>query len=127
MTISFDILYCDDIRREDNGKLILVGYYSNDIILGKPKEPMFLTTLIRLAGLEKGQHDNRLTFVFEGEVLAEAEGVIAVDNEFVAQAILPHISFNFATEGVLQAMITFTDGREVSAPPINIIFAKSKE
>lgn len=49
MTISAEyVILADTIRREDSGKLILVGVYTGDIVLDHPPTPFNIEAYIKL-------------------------------------------------------------------------------
>ena len=59
-----DILICDEVRDEANGKKIFLGVYGDDLVLGDiPAEISKITFIATIAGLPKGQ--TPIKFVFE--------------------------------------------------------------
>jgi hypothetical protein len=123
MTASFDTIFCDDIRVENNGKLILVGVYGTDIILGLPENPIPLAIWVRFFGLSPGTHKNTISFKFNGELVADFSGEIIATEDSIPQAWLNGVVFNFNEEGTLQSTVTFEDGTEIVANPISVKFA----
>ena len=123
MTASFDTIFCDDIRVENTGKLILVGVYGTDIILGLPENPIPLAIWVRFFGLNPGTHKNTISFRFNGELVADFSGEIIATEDSIPQAWLNGVVFNFNEEGTLQSTITFDDGTEIVASPISVKFA----
>jgi hypothetical protein len=55
-----DVVFCDDARVENNGKLILVGVYPGNILMAHFPFTMRLSGLIRIWNLPIGHH----TFTF---------------------------------------------------------------
>lgn len=55
MTISGFVAFCDDIRFENNGKAIIVGLYSEDLIPGFLPQVLPLSFWVRLTGLPSGK------------------------------------------------------------------------
>lgn len=123
MTASFDTIYCDDIRVENTGKLIVIGVYTTDIILGMPSNPIQLAVWVRFFGLEPGTHKNTISFKFNGELMADFSGEVIASEESLPQAWINGIVFQFPDEGTLQSTISFEDGTEIVASPINVKFA----
>lgn len=50
-------ILCDEIRREDNGKLLLLGVYTGDLIVPTFPHPMLLTYVVFLNGGHVGDID----------------------------------------------------------------------
>ena len=77
------ILVCDDFRREDNGKIILIGLYLPDMVV--PQIPFGMPTLTFFMNLESDRPGNfpfRITVqhVESGTILAQAMGMMPVIN-----------------------------------------------
>ncbi|QQM31751.1 hypothetical protein JET14_06170 [Martelella lutilitoris] len=62
MTVSGDVIFCDDIRKEDNGKAILIGVYTGALVLEQLPVDILLSAWIRVSGLDKGKHDVSVEF-----------------------------------------------------------------
>lgn len=62
------VLICDDFRREENGKAILIGVYSGDIVLNKV--PTKMSVCLWFFGEMTGEH---LSFDIEIEFKGENE------------------------------------------------------
>lgn len=71
-------LVCDDVRREDNGKLIIIGVYNRNI--GVPQLPatLFLSLVVRLVATEPVDADVEFQCVVAGERKAGAKGHLKV-------------------------------------------------
>ena len=77
------VLICDDVRREDNGKLIVLGMYLPDMSVTQIPFPM--PTLTFLLNLESDRPGNfpfqfRLQHQETGTLLAQGMGAIPVVN-----------------------------------------------
>ena len=75
------ILVCDDFRREDNGKFIIVGLYLPD--MGVPQIPFVLPTLTFFCNFESDRPGNfrtsvRLRHEESGRSIAEAMAMLPV-------------------------------------------------
>jgi hypothetical protein len=57
MTYSISTVFCDDIRVENNGKLILIGVYQEDLIPAFLPQMLGLSLWSRLDGVAKGSYD----------------------------------------------------------------------
>lgn len=56
MTISCDVVFADDIRSEANGKMFLIGVYSDGLVPGSLPATFGLSIWARLRGLPEGEH-----------------------------------------------------------------------
>ncbi len=57
MTIIADAIFCDDIRQEMTGKLILLGVYPSDLVLTAIPSKFPMSIMMRIHGLAVGAHD----------------------------------------------------------------------
>jgi hypothetical protein len=76
-------IVCDDVRREDNGKLLFLGVYTPDMAV--PQIPFAMPTLTFLLNLEAERPGNfgfrmRVQHQDSGAILAEGMGMIPVGN-----------------------------------------------
>ena len=77
------ILVCDDFRREDNGKFILIGLYTPDMVVQQIPFPMpTLTFFLNLESDRPGNFGFRITIQHQesGTILGQAMGMIPVLN-----------------------------------------------
>jgi len=75
------VLVCDDFRREDNGKFLVVGLYTPDIAV--PMVPFGMPTLTFFAMLEADRPGDysfraKLQHMETGQVVVQAMGIIPV-------------------------------------------------
>ena len=82
-------LVCDDVRREDNGKLMVVGLYTPNITI--PQLPFVLPTLTFLQCLESDRPGNwsvkmRLQHLETGRNVMEAHGMMPFPQPGIAMA-----------------------------------------
>jgi hypothetical protein len=75
------ILVCDDVRREDNGKFLILGLYTPDVIV--PQIPFVMPVLTFFANLESdriGSFGFRLKIRHEesSTVIAEGMGMVTI-------------------------------------------------
>ena len=59
MSIKASAIFCDDIRIEQSGKLILIGVYSGAINVRDVTE-VELNCLVQMSGVSKGNHSLRV-------------------------------------------------------------------
>lgn len=72
-------IVCDDVRREQNGKLIIIGVYGNDISV--PSYPAALRLAVVLAGHStgSGKIPMKLRILQDSDNYIEAEGRMVFD------------------------------------------------
>lgn len=63
MPVEARIVFCDDIRREDNGKAILIGVYTSDLIPGALPTNLLLSLWLDLRGVPEGHHKVKISVV----------------------------------------------------------------
>ena len=60
----YAVLFCDDIRRESNGKEILIGVYSGDIVINQVPNIIALSLFIQVKVPDnKGKHKNKIKLI----------------------------------------------------------------
>lgn len=74
MAVQGNTVFCDDIRREDNGKALLIGVYTEDLVVQKLPTQLRLSFWIRLTGMDRGKYDITLRFDFPGSESFSVEG-----------------------------------------------------
>ncbi len=57
MSVHGTIIFCDDIRTENNGKLILIGVYGDSLIPAALPQALGLSVHVRLWDLPAGHHN----------------------------------------------------------------------
>lgn len=57
MSTEARVVFCDDIRREDNGKAILIGVYTGDLIPGVLPTNLPLSLWIDIRDVPLGHHN----------------------------------------------------------------------
>ena len=104
-----DAILCDDIRREDNGKLFLIGVYSGDVQFAKlPSKGVFQAWILG-AALNEGSA--KLSFRYrlipdKGKtpkkvVLEATVSVTQIDSEHI-DFVLPKVAIEFTEPGTLR-------------------------
>jgi len=71
-------IICDDIRREDNGKLLIIGAYDGGFVPGKIPVQFPLSLWLTVHGVDVGTHDFKLQLVFPDDKKFESEGELEV-------------------------------------------------
>lgn len=95
-------ILCDDVRKEDNGKLMILGLYANEILI--PQLPYVFSTLSFFQGFkaeEIGQHwfEAKLSHTETGKILAQAMGSVQVSKPGPAFSVLRFSGIKFENLG----------------------------
>ena len=81
MTPKIDFaIPCDDIRREDNGKFILLGVYGRDIGTTTVPATILLTLALFMSADEPGEWDVEFEGLAGSKKKAEAKGHLAIQS-----------------------------------------------
>ncbi len=121
------ILMCDDVRREDNGKFIVLGMYTPDMVV--QQIPFLMPTLTFLINLESDRPGN---FQFQTKVehqesgtivpQTQAMGIIAIANP-LQTAVIPvkFVGVVFNVQGLYSFSLELTgQQREPILSPFNV-------
>ena len=97
-------LVCDDVRREDNGKEILIGVYTGAIVV--PKLPASLPLSLWLHLQTRGSGEMKLEFRVIGPAakeLAHGEAMVGfAESDQPASLALPKLPLVLDAEGMLE-------------------------
>lgn len=121
MTIQADVIFCDDVRSEANGKLIIIGMYQNDILLNRASGAIALSILVRLSSNEIGEFKNWLKVSLNGKELHSIEGTFSPESSKPENAFVLGLPIEFKGSGDLVVDIAFEDGRVINAGSIPIV------
>lgn len=66
MQVEARTVFCDDIRREDNGKAFLIGVYTDDLVPSMLPARFPLSIWIKATGFDKGKHPFAINITFPG-------------------------------------------------------------
>ena len=92
-------LVCDEVRREDNGKLILIGVYGTNIQLSEATAHLALTCVLLATASEAREIDIEFEALFNGAKVSGGGGGITVSREGDSIIGLPPILFSNLTPG----------------------------
>ena len=77
--ISFKFaVVCDDIRREDNGKFMIIGAYAAELIVSEFPAPLVLSAFIPFEAEKKESFDLEFQVLIDGQRVYKASGRIEV-------------------------------------------------
>ena len=114
-------LICDDIRREDNGKLILIGAYPDCIAVSRFPLDMRASIAIFVETMRVGRTDVTTGIFFNEKNISTMSGVLEVDNVGKASLITPSLRIrDIDGPGTLHVRIKEGDGEWQEAVSIPI-------
>lgn len=120
MQTTFDVIVCDDIRVEQNGKFILIGVYTGSILVESFENTMSLCFWLRFHGLKPGRHSNTFTIFHNGKILFKADGILEADDAETPQGFLFNVPVKLEKTGKLDFQAEFSDGTIVEASPLRV-------
>ena len=104
MNVEARTVFCDEIRREDNGKAILIGVYTDDLVPGTMPARFPLSVWIKAKGLDVGNHPFSVKFAFPGvEEKPEVRGEVKVgDSSAPVSLIIAGVPAEVHQAGVIR-------------------------
>jgi hypothetical protein len=121
--IDIDFAFiCDEVRREDNGKLLIIGVYTNDIIVINFPVNLLLTVVVGFNVDEPIETDFELKISHDGRLLSAMRGHFNLEKSSITglqKMPLPNIS----GPGELQFAMRFGDGEWQTIRKIPILSA----
>jgi len=115
-----DVIFCDDIRQEVNGKMMLIGVYPQNVATKSVPATFGLSIWIRLRHLAQGKHTFKAIIQDPDGDTAEATGEILVSRESIPSVIaLPAVRKRVQHWGdfILKLAIDDEDPKEVARLP----------
>jgi hypothetical protein len=123
MTISAFTVFCDDIRKEESGKDILIGVYGSDLVVDKLPATIPLSLWINIRGVKEGLFRAKIT-VSNGDsnqqTIIEAGGEIS-NGHLPAIFSFGQIPVHLSASGPLVVNLMF-DEEEVDAGQLMIAY-----
>jgi hypothetical protein len=107
-------LICDDMRREDNGKLIIIGLYTGTVAL--PQLPFVLPSLTFCTFLESDRPGQwsmefRLEQLETGRSMVGGGGAVVVQQPGLVIAPIKFGAVQFQAVGIYNFVVTINDGQ----------------
>jgi hypothetical protein len=109
----FNVIFCDDIRREISGKEILIGVYSSDILIPSVPTVLGISLWIQIRARGKGAARSRLRVTDpSGNTAGETVLEYTIDDSKAAQSqgetissiTLPQLPLNIAQAGTIDVL-----------------------
>lgn len=96
------VIMCDDVRREDNGKFIIIGMYTPDLAV--PQIPFIMPTISFFAWLESDRPGSfpfrmRLENLESGQALTEGMGMMQFAQQGVGVTLIRFGGVQFTRPG----------------------------
>jgi hypothetical protein len=107
MTPRVHAIFCDDIRVETSGKLLVIGAYTSDLIARSLPTDLTLTIWVRVYGLPEGVHKNTLALTLNGEEVFSADGELVMGKDMFVVEAVAHAAFEAKGPGELAAWLHF--------------------
>lgn len=113
MKVQFGFV-CDDVRREENGKLIFIGAYSSDVVVPALPAVLILTLVVRVE--MKGEATLELQVKMGDTLLRKGKGKVRSSAAGGHWVPIPSIVLDkLTTEGRLDFEVRLGDGDWVTA------------
>jgi hypothetical protein len=96
------VLLCDDVRKEDNGKVILIGVYSGAIIIPEVPANLALSVWFQLRAEEAANHLAMRAKLEHGDSTVSIVGGITSEQDFRVE---PGDQITVATEKLLLQIV----------------------
>jgi len=125
--VNTRVVFCDDIRQEHNGKLILIGAYAGEIRFLAPFiQP--IATWIQIFGLSTGPHKATVTVAYEDNDNSALLGTIEMQFQITDETIPAHgfptgLMINFDRPGYIVVNIAIDDQPPIVADRLKITFS----
>ena len=113
MKVKFGFV-CDEVRREDNGKLIFIGAYSSDIVVPELPAVLILTLVVRVE--MKGDEAFEIRVKMGETQLRKGKGRIRSDADGGQWVPIQSILLDkLTTEGLLDFEVRLGEGDWITA------------
>ncbi|MFO1113035.1 MAG: hypothetical protein U1E38_01205 [Rhodospirillales bacterium] len=93
-------IVCEDIRREDNGKLILIGVFARDIGISNFPASLVLALCVSMEVDEPGDFEIEFQFLFRDEISIQGKTSITINDPGLGMIVIPRFPIeNITGEG----------------------------
>jgi Family of unknown function (DUF6941) len=105
-------IFCDQVRREDNGKLLMIGVYGHNIGVQKFPVQMGLSLVICLQSHSPADNlPMQVKVTFNGKEIFDGRGTLNVQKAGSELIVLPNIRLSTAEAGDMEAKIKLGNGK----------------
>lgn len=113
MQLEFGIL-CDQVRKEDNGKLIFIGVYTSDLTLPRFPSDVLVSLAVSFLPTEVRKERFELVGSLNGEAIVSGTSEFQIVDPKRSFAVFQNIPLHFQEKGVLTLTVT-ADGKSLKA------------
>jgi len=120
--IEYAIL-CDDVRREDNGKLIIIGAYASDIRVSSYPAVLRLSAVLALRSAEGGDDLLKIRGLLAGKTIFESTDAVAISlpKGVTALSTVSGMPLTIEKDSTLDLQVRVGEGRYRSIRKIDIL------
>ena len=115
--LKFAIL-CDDGRREDNGKIMLIGIYGANIVIPVFPANLSLCLALFISADQEEEMPVQFKVNLNGDVITDGGGTYKFAKADNIISLVPHIPVSAPSPGVLTLEVKFGDADWVTAVTI---------
>lgn len=134
MGVMIQALFCDDMRRDDQGTFILIGTHPGIIFLEQGTEKS-VGNYIQVSELPVGEHKMRLRVVFEPEdggktvILAKQSTSVSIETPMPFVVTPTGLRLALETDGVIRLFIGIDeeDDQEITSLKVRVREGDSSE
>jgi hypothetical protein len=107
--INIDFAFiCDEVRREDNGKLLIIGVYAYDIIVRNFPVDLALTVVVSFNVDAPIETDFELKISHDGKSMSAVKGRFRLEKSSITG--FPKLPLHISAPGELQFEMRLDDG-----------------
>lgn len=111
-TIDIDYtILCDDVRREDNGKLIMIGVYGSSLLLASFPATLGMRIVTRLTPRKMGKTDVEFRISLGADAIAGMKGAIETVDMNPSITNTPPLLLHFAGPGQMKVEVREGGGK----------------
>jgi hypothetical protein len=123
LRVNFGVI-CDEVRREDNGKLLFIGVYSSSIVVQAAPATLVLWIAVNMKVEEAGEFPVEIRALYNDETIQSGKGAVKFDIPGVHFSAIPNILIkDIQKEGMLEFRIRFGGEEEwQTAAYIPVVF-----
>jgi hypothetical protein len=116
--ISFKhAMLCDDVRREDNGKLIIIGLYGGDIRVSSLPATLVLALVCECVTNSNGPLpiEVGIEFHLNGKLVTKGSMGVTIDGSGTSYLAFPRAPVQVAAPGNMEIFVTLQGQKKISA------------
>lgn len=128
MAVSATVIFCDDIRFEMSGKMLLVGVYPEDLVPSVMPQTLVLSFWVRLKGVSAGTHNLRFAVGANGTDQVEAGLPLVVqEGKELSHLTLVGLPVELKDYGSIHLTLSGFPGGEAVRAELPVVQARAPE